>query len=89
MHVLMREVENGIISGTEAVLKICSRYTTHSITHKFCPGLEISKYQDIKSVRQTTEPFARFVAQCGSIWGVNQHSLEEKQNLFYVQTMHI
>ena len=67
VHVLMREMENGIISGTEAVLKLCSKYSTNSATHKFCPGLDISTYKaykdiirfDIKSVRQTTEPFAR------------------------------
>ena len=67
MHVLMREVENGVISGTEAVLKLCSRYSTYSTTHKFCHGLEVSQYEayrdviryDIKNVRQTTEPFAR------------------------------
>lgn len=68
VHVLMREVERGhLTDNPEEVLYLCNRYSTKSTTHKFCPGIQPSVYEqqreiirfDLKSVRKTTEPFSR------------------------------
>lgn len=69
VHVLMREVERGSLeqSASEKVLNLCSKYSTNSISFKFCPGLDVSEYEskrevihyDVKSVCKTSEPFLR------------------------------
>ena len=76
VHILMRKVESGCVTTTDAVLKLCSKYSTNSSVYKFCPGLEMSEYEhykeiirfDIKSVRLTTEPFARVDSVLCLLW---------------------
>ena len=58
------------------MLFVRNNYSNFSSTYKFCPGLEVSEYEeykrnihfDIKSVRKLTEPFLRIESISCQIW---------------------
>ena len=74
----MREVERGCLldSPVNIILAVCKKYSNLSSTYKFCPGLEVSEYEeykriihfDLKSVRKLTEPFLRIESISCQIW---------------------
>ena len=76
VNVLMKEVERGHVATTDDVIKLCEKYSPYSATHKFCPGLGVDQYEkyketirfDVKSLRQTTEPFHRIESASCSLW---------------------
>ena len=76
VHVLMREVERGHLKTSEDILQLCSKYSTKSPTHKFCPGLDPNEYKkyrdvirfDLKSVRSTSDPFIRIDSVSCLMW---------------------
>ena len=78
VHILMREIERGSLepSPMDTIQSLCSKYSPFSLTHKFCPGIEPSKYEkykeiirfDPKSVRITKEPFSRVDSVSCMMW---------------------
>ena len=45
MHILMRDLENGIWQNESEVHELLERFSAAS-THKFCPGIEWSYYHE-------------------------------------------
>ena len=44
----MREIERGYLDlKGDKILALCSKYSTKSYTHKFCPGIEVSEYETL------------------------------------------
>ena len=85
VHVLMREVD---FNDPVAIRGICARYSLNSVSHKFCPGLNPSDYEqqrdiirfDLKSVRQTQEPFSHVDSVKCNIWSeLGKVSLERRK----------
>lgn len=78
VHILLREVERGSMlnSPMETIQKMCSKYSAFSLMHKFCPGLDTSKYEeyeeiirfDCKGVRMMTTPFLRIDSTSCPMW---------------------
>ena len=79
VHILMREVERGDLTGfscVEVVDMLCKKYSTTSQIGKFCPGISEVDYDgykdiitfDMKSVRITLEPFHRVDSSNCLMW---------------------
>ena len=78
VHILLREVERGSMlnSPMETIQKMCSKYSSFSLMHKFCPGLDASMYEeykeiirfDCKGVRMMTTPFLRIDSTSCPMW---------------------
>ena len=67
VHVMMKKWESGVLYSIPDVQELCSKFSASS-NHKFCPGIDPQHYKlyyyeairfDLKSARQTMEPFAR------------------------------
>ena len=67
-HVLLREIQRGMLPAIDAetrVLEICSKFSLDSPIDRFCSGIDAKEYEemheiicfDVKSVRQTFNPF--------------------------------
>ena len=70
VHVLSREVQCGDLlpdCPDKQMLELCKRYSLNSPSFKFCPGIDVDEYEqiraiirfDLASVWKTTEPFCR------------------------------
>ena len=46
----MREVERGTFNDPEAIRGICARYSLNSVSHKFCPVLNPSDYEQQRDI---------------------------------------
>ena len=68
VHVLLREIQRGMLPAIDAetrVLEICSKFSLDSPIYRFCSGIHAKEYEemheiicfDVKSVRQTFNPF--------------------------------
>ena len=67
VHILMRELESGVVNNEEEVHELVKRFSNVS-SYKFCPGIEWTHYEeryfnairfDLKSVRRAEMPFYR------------------------------
>ena len=76
MHILMLELENGVVRDQSEVHELLKRFGVTS-TYKFCAGIEWSYYHehyfeairfDIKSVRRTEAPFYRIDSVNCKMW---------------------
>ena len=76
VHILMRELENGITRDVSEVHKLLKRFSV-TLAYKFCPGIEWAYYHehyfevikfDIKSVRCTEAPFYRIDSVNCKMW---------------------
>jgi hypothetical protein len=78
VHVIMKEIERGSLlqSPMDTIQYLCTKYSPFSLTHKFCPGIESSKYEkfkeviryDSKSIRITREPIFRIDSVSCMLW---------------------
>ena len=65
----MKEVEKGRLQSPAAVSDLLEKYSSKSKLYKFCPGLDVSQYEqykdiirfDVKSLRKTDIPSYRLV----------------------------
>ena len=76
VHVIMRKLESGVFESVANVQELCNKFSAQS-NYKFCPGIDPQHYKlhyyeairfDIKSVRQTMEPFARVDSINCKLW---------------------
>ena len=76
VHVLMKKWESGEVKCVADVKELCEKFSADS-SYKFCPGINPDHYKfhyyeairfDIKSVRQTKEPFARVDSVNCKLW---------------------
>jgi len=67
VSVMMKKIESGDLQSIADIQEVCSKFSAES-NYKFCPGIDPQYYKshyleairfNIKSVRQTVEPFAR------------------------------
>ncbi len=69
VNILMKEVEKGRLQSPAAVSDLLEKYSSKSKLYKFCPGLDVSQYEqykdiirfDVKSLRKTDIPSYRLV----------------------------
>ena len=76
VHVLMKKLEFGALESIVNAQELCSRFSVDS-NYKFCPGIDAQFYKsyyyeairfNIKSVRETAEPFARVDSVNCKLW---------------------
>ena len=68
VHVLLEEVEKGLLERVSDVASLCERYSTESTVYKFCPGYDPTEYKetyhdklhyDVKGIRRINTPVHR------------------------------
>ena len=76
VHVMIKIWESGVLESIADVQELCNKFSAQS-SYKFCPGIDPQHYKlhyyevirfDIKSIRQTIEPFARIDSVNCKLW---------------------
>jgi hypothetical protein len=99
VYILMHEVERGSISESPVVTlqDVCNRYSPFSTDYKFCPGIELNKYEmyhqkicfDLKSVRKMDFPVHRVDSKLCPLWfKLGLTASAQKKHMSEVQCSH-
>ena len=90
VHVMMKKWDSGVLDSIADLSELCKKFSADS-DYKFCPGIDLQHYKlhyyemirfDLKSVRQTIEPFVRVdSANCKLLFTLaNNATIAEKSS---------
>ena len=90
VHVMMKKWDSGVLDSIADLLELCRKFSADS-DYKFCPGIDPQHYKlyyyemirfDLKSVRQTIEPFVRVDSVNCKLWFTfaNNATIAEKSS---------